>query len=108
MCFEDIKNDIIEKDLNFSNSTIDQVFFNQKNDFYKKLQNSTIAVDQKTIDLDKYDYVITYGWAKYYGMTYKNSQVVDIYNYIKQNNKKVLIVAVNIDSMDFWNDSTSR
>ncbi|MDR0227541.1 MAG: hypothetical protein LBI72_00515 [Flavobacteriaceae bacterium] len=107
ICFSDIKKEIIEEDLKFSNLSLNQKFFNQENDFYKKLINSTIVIDDKEIDINKYDYVITYGWAKYYGMSYKNDQIIDIYDYIKKNNKKVLLIAVNTDLMDFWDTKNS-
>lgn len=105
-CFRNIKNNIIKKDFDFSNSTIEPSFL--KRDFLKELIDNTLliegvsAVELEADAFNAYDYIVVYGWSKYYGMSHKNSQIKEIDEYIKSNDKKVLLIGVNVDYVDYW------
>jgi parallel beta-helix repeat protein len=105
-CFREIKNNIIKKNFDFSSSTIEPSF--TKENYFEKLLKSTVLVNNATVvesleyPFENYEYIIVYGWSKYYGLSYKNSQVKEIDDYIKSNNKNVLLVSVNVDYADYW------
>lgn len=107
-CFQDIRDIIVKKDFDFTSSQIDFAFFNRENNFFDKLLQNTVSVEEERVtDLieypfGKYDFIIVYGWSKYYGMSHKNSQIKEIDEYIKSNDKKVLLIGVNVDFVDYW------
>lgn len=105
-CFRDIKKNIVKKDFDFSSSTIDPSFL--KKEFFKKLIDNTLLIEGvSAVDLsddlfNNYEYIVVYGWSKYFGMSYKNPQVKEIEDHIKTENKNALLVGVNVDYVDYW------
>lgn len=107
-CFEDIKDDIVKSDFYFKNTTLNQNFFNEKHNFLDELVVSTVSIgaegikDMSEYSFDDYEYIVVYGWSKYYGMSHSNSQIKEIEAQINSSDKKVLLVGVNVDYVDYW------